>query len=193
MVTEMDVTYPYADGDLLQHRHNYFYSAYLGPAFLDAWRASREAAAAIAMQGGDKTDTAGETPSPTEETLRKLLSAFDLGEPDAQAWQVLDRHVHRFEVSKRIHAAYDSNYKPIDTEAYRNLGLYILFAEALVGAARISRRLSYLSALLKCMDILGAYAARLSAPQAVRFAVLVAAEKRLVRDLELALEEGEAC
>lgn len=193
MVSEVAVTYPYADGNLLDRRHNYFYSAYLGPAFLDAWRESRQAAAAIAMQANADAHTNADAPSPTEQTLRSLLCAFHRGQPDAPAWHALDRHIQRFEVSKRIHAAYHPDYKPIDPEAYRDLGLYILFAEVLVCAAGTSHRLSYLSALLKCMDIVAAYAGRLSAAQSARFAALVDAEQHLVRDLEVALGEGAAC
>lgn len=194
MVSVAVPSYPYAEGELLEQRHNYFYSAFSGGAFLDAWRASRQAARTMALQSRPgavaQTDAAA---SATETALRALLAAFDDDGRNAQAWRTLDRYVHRFEVSKRVHAAYDVNLKPIDVEAYRDLGLYVRFAEVLACAARHTRRLSYLSALLKCMDILSAYAGRLAPALGARFAALVIAEAELVAHLQAVLEEGAAC
>lgn len=207
-----DALYPYAEGDLLEQRHSYFYSAFRGPEFLDAWQASRRRAAVVAQEEGGATCTSEtmESPraegemadsqaghrleaSPTGCLLATLLDAFTRGRPDVTDWSALDRLVHRFEVSKRIHDAYGADNKPIDSSAYHDLRLYVDFADVLACAARASARLSYLNALLKCMDTLSAYAARLPVSCRSRYAELVSVEAQLVRKLANSLEARGAC
>lgn len=181
--------YPYAEGDLLEQRHDYFYSAFHGAPFLDAWRASRQKATRTAPAStADAGSLDVELSNSTGMMLDRLFEVFAHGSPESEHWRSLDRLVHRFEVSKRIHAAYGTDCKPLDMADYRDLRLYVAFAEVLARAASTSRRLSYLSALLKCMDILCAYVPCLGAPWQPRFLALIASEERLVRALERAVQ-----
>lgn len=195
MVNAEDVDYPYARSDLLEQRNDYFYSAFHGPAFLDAWRASRKAAADLLDQAetgslpGD-----GETrPSPTLLHLHALRERLAAGTLDSAQRSTLDRLVQRFEVSKRLHAAYDDAFKPLDAEDYRDLRLYVAFAEVLAAAAARSARLSYLNALLKCMDILAGAAACMPASQRTRARELLLVEDDLVRRVQHAAGGMAGC
>lgn len=193
MVNPAGVEYPYAEGDLLERRHDYFYSAFHGCAFLAAWRAARAAAVSSAMGSTCPPGARPATESPIARLLSELQEAFEHGDPSPAAWSLLDRLVHRFEVSKRVHGTYDSAFKPVDIEDYRDLSRYVAFAELLAQVAARAERLSYLSALLKCMDILCAYAERLPDGFAGRFARLVAAEDALVRAVQERAGEAAAC
>lgn len=152
----MTASYPYGEGDLLSQPHTYFYSAFGGRAFLDAWRAQRLALAAW-------FDASATSPQPgsvdTDEACRLFAATatdFDRGQRD-DALPVVARLVQRFEVSKRVYGSYDLAMRPVDREDYRVLPRYVVFGELLERAYRASRYLPCLNALLKLNDILAAH------------------------------------
>ncbi|ANN69079.1 hypothetical protein [Bordetella bronchialis] len=171
-----DIRYQYASGDLLEERNTYFYSGFQGEAFLDAWRSQRDAFLALAQrQGGGSRTPAAITP--TETLLDKLERALVAGETDGARLAELDRLVQRFEVTKRVHAEYNENWRPVDTDDYRALGPYVRLGEVLELAYGKVRRLQYLNALLKCLDTLTALHEKLDDAQMERVRILVRAER----------------
>ncbi|MCW5619889.1 MAG: hypothetical protein KIS79_02115 [Burkholderiales bacterium] len=177
MSTARAITYEYASGDLLEQRQTYAFSTYAGADFLHAWRASRDAARALwqARAAGDE-----QAAGPTAQLLRQLQSNLEQGDLQAARDLGLDRLVQRFEVSKRIHYAYDPDWRPLEDAGYRDLVLYVEFALVLVAAARHSSALSYLNALLKCMDTLSALAHMVPAGHCAHAARLIDMERALV-------------
>lgn len=180
--------YPYAKGDRLVERNTYQYTPFVGRAFLNAWRESRieakerlghSAAGAPAAAGGVLPEVGAFRTGPLLELLHaRLASGWD---PSAGAW--LDRLVQRFEVTKRLHRAYGADLRAVDREDFRELALYVRFAEVLEAAYAASGSLVYLNALLKVLDTLCSQAASLERPLASRIARLVEVEGRLVDDL----------
>lgn len=152
----MTARYAYAEGDLLAQPHTYFYSTFGGPAFLEAWRAQRLAAAAWF----DATAVTPEAAVPGADRACRLfadtMAALDRhGRSDAL--NVVARLVQRFEVTKRVYGAYDDAMRPVDREDFQVLPRYVVFGQLLERAYRISQRLPCLNALLKLNDILGAH------------------------------------
>ncbi|ANN74227.1 hypothetical protein [Bordetella bronchialis] len=184
-----DIRYQYASGDLLEERNTYFYSSFQGQAFLDAWHGQRDAFLALApRQGGESRATAAITP--TEMLLDRLHSALVAGEAGGARLAELDRLVQRFEVTKRVHAQYNENWRPVDTDDYRALGPYVRLGEVLELAYGKVRRLQYLNALLKCLDTLTALHERLDDAQMERVRILVRAERVHAHNLALGLRGG---
>jgi methionyl-tRNA formyltransferase len=189
------VDYPYASGDLLEERNTYFFSPFHGQAFLAAWRANRDAAAADLGRRGE-IDCAPNSRAPTAtETLLRGLHA-DLASPvdRAQALRVLDRLVQRFEVTKRIHAAYNDAWRPVDPADYQRMAGYVLFAEVADAAFACTGAAPYLNAMIKCLDTLTALRARLDGDQRSRVTALIGRERHHVDTLarRLVLETAGA-
>lgn len=177
MSTTQAVAYEYASGDLLEQRQTYAFSAYAGADFLHAWRASRDAARTLwRARAADDEPADG----PTAQLLRTLRSTLERGDLQTARDLGLDRLVQRFEVTKRIHHAYGSDWRPLEGAGYRDLALYVEFALVLAAAARHSPALSYLNALLKCMDTLSALAHAVPAGHCAHAARLIDVERALV-------------
>jgi methionyl-tRNA formyltransferase len=173
-----DSTYPYASGELLENRNTYFFSPFQGEAFLAAWRKSRDDAAAdLSQPAAAFTGPNQPAPTATEHLLRQVLTDLALPVRRPSALQVLDRLVQRFEVSKRIHGAYNDAWRPVDPTDYQRLAAYVLFAEAADAGFACSCATPYLNALLKCLDTLTALRARLVGDERIRVAVLIDRER----------------
>jgi methionyl-tRNA formyltransferase len=163
---------------LLENRNTYFFSPFQGEAFLAAWRRSRDDAAAdLAQPVAACTGSNQRAPTATEHLLRQLLTDLMVSLRRPSALQVLDRLVQRFEVSKRIHGAYNEAWRPIDPTDYQRLAAYVLFAEAADAAFACSRATPYLNALLKCLDTLTALRSRLVGDERTRVALLIDRER----------------
>ncbi|MFT0531210.1 hypothetical protein ACMHYJ_00030 [Castellaniella hirudinis] len=147
--------YPYASGNLLENRNTYFYAAFGGRAFLQAWQRQRTAALA-ACHANPYAATAREDPAPIVQALRRLQCALHLPECPAETWDTLDHVLQRFEVSKRLHDDYTRTWRPKDPMHYHGLERYLLLAEVLGQATALTTDLRYLSGLLKCVDTLTA-------------------------------------
>jgi len=90
---------------------------------------------------------------------------------------ILDQIVKRFEVSKRIHVIYTANFHPLEKENFHDLSLYVFAAEIFEKAYSCSKKLTYLNALLKCLDTLCAVSDQLlsdkNSPQQMQQAYLI--------------------
>jgi len=186
--------YQYACGDRIEKRNTYFYSTFHGTGFLRSWRAVRAGAIALGFDSipaptgnreavfevGKRIDTAA--------LLEHLYGELEGGTHDALVRYWLRVLVRRFEVSKRVHTFYrvDPPHRPIPEAAFRDLPLYLRFAEVLELGWRYAQALPYLNALLKCMDTLTAHAAELSVSEAGRLAGLVQREDKHVMALAAA-------
>ena len=182
-----EASYPYASGDLLEERNTYFYSAYQGTAFLEAWRQQR-ADALREMSGNPSTATPAEAASAplvraTDILLECIHQQLMAGEGTFARIPALDRLVQRFEVSKRLHGEYDEKWRPVDSADYRLMERYVRFAEILERAHRFSGELPYLNALLKIVDTLTALRATLSTEQTERLRQIIAHERVHVEQL----------
>jgi hypothetical protein len=184
-------SYDYARGDLLEQRNSYTYPRYRGPAFLDAWRSSRdEALQALPSQveapgARAAEDSADEADGfRTEAVLEKIMAGIETGESPPE----LEALLRRFEIAKRIHGAYTERWKPREKTDYRALGRYVRFAEVLDRAYGRLGDLRHLSALMKCLDTLVALRSGLEEEHAARLARLLHSEKAHVEELE----EGSA-
>ena len=188
------MTYPYAAGDLLERPNTYFYSAYHGRAFLDAWRRQRadalremDAAASLSATG---LDSPAEPAQPTDLLLESIHRGLSATGGAAEHLSVLDRLVQRFEVTKRIHAEYSDVWRPVDGADYRSAHRYVRFAEVLELAYERTGALPYLNALLKNIDTLSSLRSTLSQDQRARVRRVIARERDHVRKLAERLPES---
>jgi hypothetical protein len=178
------VDYPYASGDLIEDRNTYVYSAFGGEDFLHAWRNQRREA----IGGSQPDDPPRGAEGPWRETNGNVRVAALL---DDLMWQlsapvpeispeivgVLVTLVKKFEVTKRVHTFYDPSFRTMPDADYRQLGLYLRFAEVMEAAFDRLGGLYYLNALLKCTDTLCAFVDSLSDPQRRRLSRLVDRER----------------
>lgn len=176
--------YPYSRGDLLEQRNTYFYSPFGGETFLSAWRTERESALG-GLPPARPAPQACEGRAPTDRLLERLYRAFSEGRQGLDEERLLDRLIQRFEVSKRVHAEYNADFRPVDPEDYRDLGRYLRFAEVLDAAFGLAGGLPRLNAMLKCLDTLTALCSRFDADAAGRLARLIGCERDHVAALAL--------
>ena len=190
--------YPYATGDLLVERNSYSYSAFHGEPFLAAWAAERERVrrALPAPIGAPAPGGAGSPPGSdgfaTADLLEflfgRVTGAPETVSSDAAPW--LELLVQRFEVTKRLHRAYNARHRAVDRAEFRDRGLYVRFAETLALVQHATGSLPHLSTLLKCMDTLCALHAELDPGLAGRVARLIEVERTAVRAVA---ERSPAC
>lgn len=172
--------YGYAQGDLLEQPAVYSFSRFGGTAFLDAWRAQR---LALLDLRGVPTPSVASADAPTDLLLQQLLDDLPLEPRAPGALQVLARLLQRFEVTKRLHAAYNERWRPVDPAAYRTPERYLRFAEALELAYARSSALPWLNGLLKAMDTLSSLAPQFDADQVARLQRLVRREAAFIEGL----------
>lgn len=186
-----EVAYEYSQGNLLEKRNTYFYTPFLGEAFLAAWRHSRQSAAAGLPEPqpfefqkshlpGEKTDVID-----TRSLLNYLGNLLIEGESKPSEYQqaLLNRLVTKFEVSKRIYESYTKEFQPIDKAGYNRLGLYVQFAAAMSLAYQKTAGLTYLNAMIKCIDTLISCMDRLQPKEAAALADLINREYTYVAAL----------
>jgi methionyl-tRNA formyltransferase len=187
------VRYPYASGDVLENRNTYFFSPFQGRAFLAAWRANRDAAAAgLAQPRGLERARDESGPTATEALLRGVLGDLPSPVRRTEALRVVDRLVQRFEVTKRIHAAYNEAWRPTDPTDYRRLAGYVLFAEVVDVAFACTGAAPYLNAMIKCLDTLTALSPRLEGDERSRVFTLIGHERHHVDTLARRLVSEDA-
>jgi hypothetical protein len=163
-----DGDYPYSEGDRLNDRNTYFYSAYGGASFLEAWRESREAALR-SLPAPLPLTAAAPVASDTAQLLSDMLSS--------EAEHALaERLLQRFEVSKRLYRKYDSELRAIRDSGYDDMDLYLLFARLCLHSRERPAPMRFLNALLKVLDTLVAARERLSQEQGAVLAWLIGEE-----------------
>ncbi len=172
--------YRYASGDLLEKRNTYFYTPYAGADFLCAWRRQRDEMAQSSVAG------VSDAPSPLRSTdmlLEAIAKALQVPAVPPSLVDALARLIQRFEVSKRLHGEYGTNWRPVDPDDYRQPGRYLRFAEVLEMAWRHGLGLPTLNALLKCVDTLASLRHSLDAAQQRRLAMVIERERTHVTGL----------
>ena len=192
-----DVNYPYAAGNLLEDRNTYFYSRYDGKDFLLAWRKSRDRVLSclppprLPQQEWDsrRPPLSGDR-IVTSDLLGFLLAKLDCdgatGFLETRHW--IDRLLQRFEVTKRIYDFYTAEFRAGSGSSFRELGLYLSFAELMIAAERFSRALPYVNALLKVVDTLAALHSDLDFELKGRLAWIIHQEAALVERLAARLK-----
>ena len=184
----MNHLYPYADGPLLEERNTYFYSEFGGEAFLRAWAETRDwstAATPVPPPAAlSRKLPEPDTPVDTAALLDGLYAAVANSQATAPAcrhW--LDLLVKKFEVTKRVHARYDGQFRTTSPGQHSDFGLYLRAAEVFDAAYAATGRLPFLNALLKILDTLNAYRAELDDALTGRLAWLCVREREHVRTL----------
>ncbi|WP_275099280.1 hypothetical protein [Sedimenticola hydrogenitrophicus] len=171
--------YPYGTGNRLEDRNTYFYSPYLGRDLFIAWQNQRanslKVTCSIAPGSGLN--------KPTDVVLAGLLLTLARGEDEPTVWLIIDKLLQRFEVSKRLHGEYNTNWRPVDPTDYDSSERYVLFAELMDLAFQSSGKLQYLNVLLKCMDTLTSCVDRLEEIQLERVKNLARREQDHVEKL----------
>ena len=153
--------YQYASGDLLANPQSYQYSEYVGTEFIDAWTAHR-------------TNIISALPAPSVPSLQTISRVVEFGDTVSSLCFVLDflrnkyslteemnnyvwMLVRKFEVSKRLYAAYEHRLpnKAVKMSEFNNYSIYLLFAECLVRSCLLmGRDTRKLNCLLKVCDTL---------------------------------------
>lgn len=180
--------YPYAQGPLLEQPNTYFYTAYHGQSFIDAWQQSRILSSPPQTisrpSAGIERCEAGSNQIDTKCLLQDLLAR----QADYNYWW--PRLVKKFEVKKRLFAAYhsDAPHRPIIDSGYQDLDIYLLFAEWLVLSYQQQGNLQLLNTLLKVMDTLISLQKMLSSRQVSNLAWLLDQEKDCVSHLQQAIK-----
>ena len=179
----MSAKYDYSQGNLLEERNTYFYTRYQGREFLHAWRESRsEALAALPSPiPAPSVPTGTRQGRKTGQILDSIMSDLQAGRAHSQELLHL---VQRFEVTKRVHGEYGDDWRAVDRGDYRDMGLYVRFAETAEHAYAGSGNLPFLNVLLKVIDTLVALRTELSDDEAARLATLILAERRHIDTLE---------
>lgn len=183
----MSAPYPYAGRDLFAEPESYVYAECADPGFLDAWRESREAARRrLAGRAGGAPPEAGASDGGLAATLDRCLDALDRDPPAlASVVATLDPYVVKFEVHRRLFAAYGTDGRRLAGAPVAGPAEYVRFAAALAALAEATGSLKPLSALLKLMDALTTWPPeRFSPGEAAWLADAVGRERALVAGWE---------
>ena len=160
----MSDLYPYSSGHRLEDRNTYFYTAFHGKEFIKEYRSVR--LEALKQLGPSKSQDYGdykvdrgvegvvEDGFDTELLLKSLLGLVSELKSNFEQWDYVDKLTQRFEVAKRVHSKYTKNWSAANKEEYKDLPLYLLFADLVQRAYQHEKKLQYLNVLLKIVDTL---------------------------------------
>lgn len=182
-----DDRYPYAQGPLLEQPNSYFYTRYHGEAFLDAWQQSRTLVSMPDNLSRPSADIDHISAEGKDIVTRNLL--HDLLDRQAEQTYWWPRLVKKFEVKKRLFAAYQSEppHRPLTESGYEDLDIYLLFAEWLIISYQQQAKLQLLNTLLKVMDTLISQQNQMYSRQLTNLAWLLEQENACVSQLEQAV------
>jgi hypothetical protein len=156
-------TYLYATGDLIAQPNTYFYSEYDGHAFIAAWREGRNEVRAKLPKPV--------APLPAGPADPASRMSFDLLEQALGGDRALqEAFVKKFEIHKRVHDGYDSNFRALDKSARYSLPLYLRAADLFAAVYEESGALRHLNVYLKCLDTICALADDLGTDLVARLA-----------------------
>ena len=188
----MTTTYTYASGNLLDNRNTYIYTKYHGDQFIMDWRQNRDAALAqlpapITSPEASHVRALEEIVTDnvynTAEIMEALYANVSQHDLDQLSYRLLAELVKRFEVTKRIHNNYSSDWQAIDKAAYNSLRLYVRYGELMQAAYEFTKRLEYLNVFLKVLDTLVALLGKLTPDEEGRLASLLMAEQGFINEL----------
>lgn len=189
---EQAVSYDYAEGNLLDERNTYFYTRFHGEPFVEAWRSNRRQALSdlpTATQPPPSQASPSQACDLMGDTDALLEVAFALAGQSCES-PLLESLLKKFEVTKRIHCAYDDQLRAVDKQAYRDLSLYVRLAEVFECRCATDGDVRFLNVLLKVMDVLVAHRAELTEVLAARLAWLVEREAQHFDNLWKSLERA---
>jgi hypothetical protein len=135
----------------------YFYSPLAGETFLTQYLVARNACVAqLASCSSNATyDPRNDDVDAEIDTARLLAAGPDYGQ--------IDRLVHRFEISRKIHSGYDNDLKK-GVGPWDDLGLYAQLAWHVAQKYRTGKSLRDLNALIKLNDMLASQSIAEQAP-----------------------------
>lgn len=141
----MTAAYPYARGPLLDEPNSYFYSAFEGLPFLDAW--SQERGAAVRWFAATAAPTVGDdAPNDSAVDLFKTLrDSLEFAVGATSRLPDVRRLVQHFELTKRIFGEYDTGMRPVDRQDFRVLARYVHFGWLLAAAHDYAQDLTCLN------------------------------------------------
>jgi methionyl-tRNA formyltransferase len=156
---EGELDYPYVVEGVPEKRIPYSYSRFGGLNFLNAWQNKR--GSCITFNAPSKPYSIAEFLKLVQNSPANINLTSDLfdnwirelsnGRIEEERLNLL---LKRFEVTKRIYAEYDENFRPLNKLDYHQNLNYLKFAVVLILAYRNLGKLQYLNALLKLCDIL---------------------------------------
>ena len=173
--------YSYGTGNRLEARNTYFYSPFFGRDLFACWKLQRDGAF---LKAGNSSSCPSEE-KPSGQLMARLVSGLSRGIAGSAEWLLIDKLLQRFEVTKRLHGEYNSNWRPVDPADYHDMENYLRFAELMDLAYQSSDKLQYLNAFLKSLDTLTALVDRLDAQQLNRLKQLTGSERDYVENLAL--------
>jgi len=142
--------YPFSTGDLISCRNTYFYTEYQGMGFIDAWKHHRNN-----VKKGLPLPSSPPKVTPVEPGSN---NTHDLLERALGGDKVLtEKFLRKFEITKRIHDAYDLNFRAIDPTACHSLHLYVRTADLFELTYTADSSVRYLNGYMKCLDTLCAH------------------------------------
>jgi len=182
-------SYLYSQGNLLDERNTYFYTRFVGAEFLEAFRRDRQQALADLPAPAQPPAASPQNPAATHGLTAELLEvALAASQQATLTSELPECFLKRFEVTKRVHSAYDEQFRPVDKQAFRDLTLYIRLGEVFESCCSQTGDLRFLNVLLKVIDVLVAH--RHTFPNAIgaRLAWLLEREAKHLDDLRITLE-----
>lgn|GEM_PF-1934382 len=154
----MTAPYPYTGRDLFAEPERYFYADCASPDFLEGWRASRDSGRARLAERTADCGTTGEPTGGTDDLMSLLEASLrDLRtspSPPPDVVARLDTLVVKFEMFRRLFAAYGADGRRLPDASLAGPEHYVRFATCLARVAEGANDLRYLSALLKLTDAL---------------------------------------
>lgn len=190
-----DASYSYAAADRIDNPKRYARSQFGELPFLCAWRDHRKsilgglppsapAPKAVSVQSFRENGLIRTAPL-LESLYARMSSGGDLGGNLKTALRVL---VKKFEITNRIHAAYDDTYRTVDKNDYWDYGLHVRLGEIFDLAYVRFDALVYLNVLLKINDVLCAAHTDLDPSRAARLSRLIEQENMHVSGLAKSLD-----
>lgn len=170
--------YDYANRNPLENRNTYFYSPYIGRSIFIFWQYQRQYS--VRKKKRSKHALPSKV-SHTDRIISHLQKSLVHKTITSEEWQKIDKFLQRFEVTKRLHGEYNTNWRPVDPDDYKSMETYLLFAELMDKAYQLSTKIQYLNALLKIMDTLTALAKKLDAQQKNRLRILIYREREHIK------------
>lgn len=151
--------YAYIKEDILNNKVSYSYSDYKGIEFINNWIRIRTdfINKVVCKDELDLIDFASNYYVETncENSTENIFNNWILDLVGNRFhYTELLLLLKRFEVTKRIYGRYDSNFRPLDKQDYQIFLLYIKFGCVLVLAYKSQKKMQFLNALLKLLDIL---------------------------------------
>lgn len=182
--------YPYSLASAPTDRTRYAYSPFIGEVFLDAWRKDRSDALVKLGSPGVPPGTDDCRPDPclnggsVDEVLAYIWVALCAeSEYAGLTRKLVERLLQRFEVSLRLHAQIDKNFRPVDRMVFASPSAHLRLGEIFSELYFRTRDLRFLSALSKLIDGLLASPIEWTDCQSPRLANMIRREMEYVDSL----------